>query len=140
MIPTRSTSIRSLTFRTALLALSCALTVGLTSTAKAATDGTPALQPLNDTMPAMPLVVSFDKVTGAEGGPYVLKLKNTSSDALTVSATVFPSVTIHSDTKERTLPDQVIAAGDTWSIPGLAATDKVTINSKGFAHLDITVP
>jgi hypothetical protein len=99
-----------------------------------------SLRALDDALPAAPLAVTFDKVTDGEGGPYVLKLKNTSSDSITVSAKIFPSVTIHTDTKERNLPERALAAGDVWSIPGLAATDKVTVNAKGFAPLEIVVP
>jgi hypothetical protein len=100
----------------------------------------PSLVRLDDKAPALPLAVSFDKVSDPEAGPYVLKLKNTSMDAITVSGTVYPSVGIHSDTKEKKLPEHQLAAGDTWSIPGLAATDKVKIEAKGFADLNITVP
>jgi hypothetical protein len=121
------------------LALAGILSLPLARTAVAGSSA-PTFQALDDKLPAAPLAVSFEKVTDGEGGPYVLKLKNTSSDAVTVSAKLFPSVTIHTDPKERDLPERSLAAGDTWSIPGLAATDKVTVNAKGFAPLEITVP
>jgi hypothetical protein len=122
------------------LAVAGILSLPLARTASAGTSLPASLQALDDKLPSAPLAVSFDKVTDTEGGPYVLKLKNTSGDAVTAGAKIFPSVTIHSDTKERDLPERVIAAGETWSIPGLAATDKVTVVAKGFAPLEITVP
>jgi hypothetical protein len=122
------------------LAVAALLSLPLARTAFAGTLSQATLQTLDDKLPSAPLAVSFDKVTDSEAGPYVLKLKNTSGDAVTASAKIFPSVTIHSDTKERDLPEHVIAAGESWSIPGLAATDKVTVDAKGFAPLEITVP
>jgi hypothetical protein len=122
------------------LAVAAILSLTLARTACAGTTAPATLQTLDDKLPSAPLAVSFDKVTDAESGPYVLKLKNTSGEAVTASAKIFPSVTIHSDTKERDLPERVVASGEVWSIPGLAATDKVTVNAKGFAPLEITVP
>jgi hypothetical protein len=124
----------------AALAVAAVLGLPLARTASAATTVPATLQALDDKLPSAPFAVSFDKVTDSEGGPYVLKLKNTSGDAVTASAKIFPSVTIHSDTKERDLPERAVASGEVWSISGLAATDKVTINAKGFAPLEITVP
>jgi hypothetical protein len=116
------------------------LSLPFARTASAGTAIPASLQALDDKLPSAPLAVSFDKVTDSEGGPYVLKLKNTSGDSVTASAKIFPSVTIHSDTKERDLPERAIASGESWSISGLAATDKVTVVAKGFAPLEITVP
>jgi hypothetical protein len=124
----------------AAFAIAGVLGLPVARTAFAGTAVPSTLQALDDKLPTAPLAVSFEKVTDSEGGPYVLKLKNTSGDAVTASAKIFPSVTIHSDTKERDLPERSVAAGETWSIAGLAASDKVTINAKGFAPLDITVP
>lgn len=131
---------RSLLFTATLAALGCLVGLSLTPAKASADQASLSLTKLDDKAPALPLAVTFDKVTNPEGGPYVAKLKNTSSDAITVSATVYPSVGIHSDTKEKKLADQTIAAGDTWSIPGLAATDKIKVSAKGFADLDIVVP
>jgi hypothetical protein len=120
------------------LGLAAGLTLARPLSAEAARPA--AVAALDDKLPASPLVVSFEKVTDAEGGPYVLKLTNSSGNAVTAGAKIFPSVTIHSDTKERDLPKRSIAAGDVWSIPGLAATDKITVETDGFAPLEITVP
>jgi hypothetical protein len=122
------------------LAVAGILSLPLARTAFSGTTVPASLQALDDKLPSAPLAVSFEKVTDSEGGPYVLKLKNTSGDAVAASAKIFPSVTIHSDTKERDLPERAIASGESWSISGLAATDKVTVNAKGFAPLEITVP
>jgi hypothetical protein len=141
MHKTKATFTRTARFNTALLTLGCVLSLTLIRTSFAASTVPAVLQPLDDKLPSLPLDASFDKVTdNTEGGPYILKLKNTSSDALNVRATIYPSVTIHSDTKQRELPERSLAAGEVWSIPGLAATDKVTVNAKGFAPLEITVP
>lgn len=123
--------------RLALALAACAAFARMTPSLAA---GAVSMQALDDKLPSPPLTASFDKVTDAEGGPYVLKLKNDSNDAVTAVAKIYPSVTIHSDTKERILPEKVVAAGEVWSISGLAAADKVTILAKGFAPLDITVP
>ena len=95
---------------------------------------------LDDKAPALPLTVSFDKVTGTEGGPYILKLTNGSADTIKASAKIYPSVSFHADSKTRDLPEHVIDPGKAWSIPGLAATDKVTVTAAGYAPLEITVP
>ncbi|HZZ17834.1 MAG TPA: hypothetical protein VFE25_00610 [Opitutaceae bacterium] len=95
---------------------------------------------LDDKAPALPLAATFEKVADAEAGPYVLKLKNTSSVGITVTGTIYPSVGIHSDTKEKKIPEHKIEAGDTFSVPGLAATDKVKVMATGFADLEVTVP
>ena len=140
MIKTATSSSPSVIRKAALIALSCALGLGFIGTRTANAAESTALLPLDDKAPSLPLAVTFEKVTDAEAGPYVLKLKNTSADAITVSGTVFPSVGVHSDTKEKKLPERKLEAGETWSIPGLAATDKVTIEGQGFAPLNLVVP
>jgi hypothetical protein len=95
---------------------------------------------LDDKAPALPLTVSYDKVSGTEDPPYVLKLKNVSKDPITVSAKVSPSVTFHAVEKTRDVPAHTIDAGQEWSIPGLAASDKVTVTAPGYAPLELTVP
>jgi hypothetical protein len=141
MITSSLPSVRSTLSRTALFALGCALSLapGLIAAARA-TDAL-ALQPLAaDKAPALPLTAAFEKGTGAEGAPYVLKLTNTSKEAVKVAAKVLLSVAFHADSKARNIPEHAIAAGATWSISDLAANDKVVISAKGFAPLELTVP
>jgi hypothetical protein len=126
--------------KSSLLAMSCLVGLALVQASSLKASDSTILVSLDDKAPALPLAVTFEKVENAEAGPYVAKLKNTSSAAITVSGTYYPSVGIHSDTKEKKLPERKIEAGDTWSIPGLAATDKLTIEGSGFAPLNITVP
>jgi hypothetical protein len=140
MITKDMTVSRSFLRTATIAALGCLVGFSVVPSRGVAGQDTPGLARLDDKAPALPLAVSYDKVTDSEAGPYVLKLKNTSMDAITVSGTVYPSVGIHSDTKEKKLPERKIEAGDTWSIPGLAATDKVKIEGKGFSDLNVTVP
>jgi hypothetical protein len=98
------------------------------------------LQPLADEAPSLPLTSKFEKVADGEGGPYVLKLKNTSNSALKVSAKVLLSVSFHAESKARNIPEHVIDAGQVWTIPELAANDKVIINAKNYVPLELTVP
>jgi hypothetical protein len=93
-----------------------------------------------DSAPALPVTTSFEKVTGAEGAPYVLTIKNTSQDTLTVTAKVLLSVTFHAENKARNLPAQGIDAGKEWKISDLSADDKVILSAPGFATLEVTVP
>jgi hypothetical protein len=101
--------------------------------------GAPALRAA-DAAPALPVTTSFEKVTGAEGAPYVLTIKNTSQDSLTVTAKVLLSVTFHAENKARNLPAQTIDAGKEWKISDLSADDKVILSAPGFATLEVTVP
>lgn len=89
--------------------------------------------------PALPVTATFEKTTGAEEAPYSLKLKNTSKETITVSAKILLSVAFHADSKARMVSEHAIKAGETWSIPGLAAEDKVTVMAKGFAPLELVV-
>jgi hypothetical protein len=143
MIPSNTSSLRSATRRKTLLVLGCALSLALAPVAalKAADDA--ALRPLADTppaLPALPLASSFEKVSGGENGPYVLKLKNTSAATVKVGAKILLAVAFHADNKAKILPEHVIEAGQTWSIPDLAAADKVILTAKNFAPLELTVP
>jgi hypothetical protein len=125
----------------ALLALGCALTLsfGQVPAAKAADAAT--LQPLAaDTAPALPVTTAFEKGPVGDKGPYLLKVTNTSKDALKVTVKVLLSVAFHADNKARNLPEHTIDAGQTWTIPDLAAADKVIITAKGFGPLELTVP
>jgi hypothetical protein len=126
--------------RAALLALGCAFSLALSQAPALNAADTGTLQPLADKAPALPVTSTFDKVTGGEAGPYVLKLKNTSGDTLKVSAKILLAVAFHADSKARMVPEHAIAAGDTWSIPDLAAGDKVVLTAKGFDPLEIVVP
>ncbi len=122
-----------------LLALGCALGCTLLAlpAVKAAESAT--LQPLADK--ALPLTATFEKATGKDTGPqYVLKLKNDSMDAIKASAKVQLSVVVHSSDKTRDVPEHVIAAGETWTIGELSATDKVTVTAAGYTPLELTVP
>jgi hypothetical protein len=95
---------------------------------------------MSDEAPAIPVSATFEKVADADSGPYVLKLKNTSTDAIELNATVHQSVISHGTAKDRALPAHVVNPCDTWSISDLAAGDKVTVTAKGFAPLELTVP
>jgi hypothetical protein len=99
----------------------------------------PALR-ADATAPALPVTTSFEKVAGVEGAPYVLTVKNTSQDTLTVTAKVLLSVTFHAENKARNLPPQGIDAGKEWKVSDLSADDKVILSAPGFAPLEVTVP
>lgn len=88
---------------------------------------------------SLPVKAAFEKTT-AENGPYLLHLTNTSSDELMVSAKVVLSLPSHADHKTREVPAHMVKAGDTWTIDGLAASDKVTVMAAGYAPLELTVP
>ena len=117
------------------LAFACILGVGFTPSANAA-----AAQPaVSEKAPALPVKATFEKVKKDDAPPYVLKLKNTSKESLEVSVTVLLSVMSHNRDKARQIPAHVIAAGDTYSVADLAAMDKVTVNAKGYAPLELEV-
>jgi hypothetical protein len=107
-----------------------------------AADGAPGRPwtALDDKAPALPLAPTFGKGTDPEAGPYVLILNNTSKDSLTVSASVHLSVAFHANKKDREYPQHVIDSHQTWTIPDLAAGDKVTLTAEGYAPLELTVP
>ena len=132
--------VRPAKFSTALLALACALCLGAMPVPAATAADTPMLRSLDDKAPALPLTPTFKKVDTGEDGPCELILENVSKDTIKASGKLYPSVGIHSDTKEKTLSEHVLAPGDTWTIPGLAATDKLTIIADGYAPLELTVP
>jgi hypothetical protein len=89
----------------------------------------------------LPITSSFNKVKEGENkGLYVLTLKNDSSSALKVTATVHESVISHNRPKTRVLPQQTIEAGKTWQIEALAAHDKVTLVAEGFETLELVTP
>jgi hypothetical protein len=45
----------------------------------------------------------------------------------------------HNRDKARVLPLHSIPAGETWTVDGLAALDKVSVASKGYAPLELEV-
>ena len=126
--------------RTALLALGCAFSLALVPISTMNAADTATLQPLADKAPSLPLTATFEKVTGGEKGPYVLKLTNSSKDSIKVTAKVLLAVAFHADSKARNIPEHAIGPGQVWSISDLVATDKVIISAAGFAPLELTVP
>jgi hypothetical protein len=129
------------TFRSiVLLAVGGTIGLALVSTAALRAADLATLQPRSDQAAQLPLTAAFEKVTGGENGPYVLKLTNTSKEAVSVSAKILLSVAFHADNKARTLPEHTIGAGETWSIPDLAAKDKVILTAKDYAPMELVVP
>ncbi len=120
------------TFRSALLALGCAL--GLVFTA------VPALQAAEADAKALPLTATFEKVAKIEEAPpFALHLKNTSKESLKVNVKVRLAVVAHPMAKARDINDHVIDAGQTWTVTELAAGDKVTVTAAGYAPLELVV-
>jgi hypothetical protein len=136
---TSNTSPLSFVFRSTLAALGCALTLVLAPLPAARAAGPSTLTALDDKAPSLPLTASFAKSDG-EDGPYILSLKNTSDSSVKVSAKILLSVYFHADSKARNVPEHAIDAGQTWTVPGLAANDKITVTGTGFAPLELTVP
>lgn len=135
------TSIRPTPYRSALIALGCSLILSLSALPVARAAEARTIQPMADKAPSLPLTATFAKAAGAGAGPqYVLNLKNTSKNAVTVSAKITLSVVYHSSAKTRELPAHVIDPGQVWTIPELASLDKVSITAEGFAPLELTVP
>jgi hypothetical protein len=134
-------SLRPALGRTMLLAFGCALGLVIMPVAALNAAESASLQPLAaDKAPALPLSSAFAKGTGTENGPYVLTLTNTSKETLAVTVKVLLSVAFHADNKARNLPEHAIEAGQTWTVPDLAAADKVIVTAKGYAPLELTVP
>jgi hypothetical protein len=135
-----TSSTRSAACRTALIALGCACSLAIVQMPALKAADPAAWQPLADKAPSLPLTATFEKVTGAERGPYVLKLKNVSQDTLKVTAKILLSVAFHMGSKHWDLPEHAIDPGQVWSIPDLSAGDKVTLTAQGFAPLELVVP
>jgi hypothetical protein len=139
MTKTKSTT-RSFILRAAMIAFGCALGLALSQgTALKAASGA-QLRSLDDKAPALPLTATFSKVEGAESGPYVLKLENTSKDTLKVTAQVLTSLPSHANSRTRDVPEHVLEPGQAETIADLAASDKVTVTAPGYAPLELTVP
>lgn len=100
------------------------------------------LQPLADKKaPALPLTHSFEKGTpGENGGPYAVKLKNTSQEALKLTASIIWSVASHNRANTINLPARTLAAGETWTISDLAVEDRVVVSADGYEKLEVKVP
>lgn len=123
-----------------LLALACALGLTLVSAPGLAAADAATKQPLADKAAALPLTVTFEKVTGSEGAPFVLKLKNESKATLKVSGKVLLAVVHHAMDKARVLPEQAVEAGQVMTVKDLSAEDKIVLTAPGFAPLEISVP
>lgn len=126
-----SHSLHSGARRSLLLALACAFSLTLAPFA--------SLQAA-DKAAALPLTVTFEKVTGTEGAPFVLKAKNTSTVSLKVSGKVLLAVVHHAMDKARVVPEQTVAAGQIMTVKELSAEDKVVLTADGYAPLEVKVP
>jgi hypothetical protein len=140
MIMKNNSAPRSPMCRFAMIAIGCAFGLLFVQIPALRASSATALPALDDKAPSLPVTTSFDKVAGAEAGPYVLKVQNDSKDALKVSAKVQLSLPSHADRKTRDIPEHVIDPGQAWTIGDLAAADKVTLTAPGFAPLELTVP
>jgi hypothetical protein len=120
-------------------ALSCAFALALVQSPAARAANSAAMNALDDKATALPLAATFAKTEG-EDGPYVLSLKNTSDSSVKVSVKILLSVYFHADSKAKNIPEHAIDAGQVWTIPGLAANDKLIVTGAGFAPLELTVP
>jgi hypothetical protein len=128
-------SARTVLQKAALLAFG--LVIAAVPTLKASDLAT--LQPMADAKVPLPLTSVIEKVTGAEKGPYVLKLKNESKAEVKVTAKILLAVFEHGEDKAKHLPAHTIEAGKTWKIADLAAEDKVIVTADGFAPLEIVI-
>lgn len=99
------------------------------------------MQPLADKAAPLPLKVTFRQShKGEDAGLFTLRLKNTSEQSVTASASIVVSVPVHNSPKIREEPAQEIKPGKTWSIKQLASGDKITVKADGFEPLEVTVP
>lgn len=116
------------------LALACVFTTALVTLPRANAAETSTAK-----APALPVTATFEKVKSDEKPPFVLKLKNNSKKPLEVTVTILLSVMSHNRDKARVLPLHSIPAGETWTVDGLAALDKVSVVSKGYTPLELEV-
>lgn len=130
---------RRLILRGAFATLGCALLLALAAAPAAQASNAPPLAALDNKAPALPVTATFAKSEG-EDGPYVLSVRNNSGSAIKISAKILVSVYFHADSKARNIPAHAIEAGQVWTIPGLAANDKVALSGDGFAPMNLTVP
>jgi hypothetical protein len=134
MNPSKYSAMRRKVGRTLLLALAFAFSVALVQLPLAN-----AAEARANKIPALPVTATVEKVKSDDKPPFVLKLKNDSKDPLEVVVTILLSVMSHNRDKARHVPAHVIPAGQTWTIDGLAALDKVSVAAKGFAPLELEV-
>lgn len=132
--------LRAAVRQAAFCAASAALLLALISMPALRAADAAATPPPADQGPKLPLTATFEKVTGAENGPFVLKLKNTGTESVKVNTKILLSVVFHAENKAKKLPEHVIAAGQVWTIPDLVAADKVILTADGFAPLELVVP
>lgn len=126
---------------TAPLFLTATLLLALAPVSSATANDHTAPQPTAEKAAKPPLESSFSKEkTGETAGLHVLTLKNISQQPVKISGVVALSVVVHNRDKTRTVPSQVLEAGKTARVEGLASHDKVTITAEGFAPLELTVP
>ncbi|MGA2018360.1 MAG: hypothetical protein ABSH26_15540 [Opitutaceae bacterium] len=140
MIPSNTSSAPAVICRAGLIALACAFGYAFIQLPAAKAAGAAAPSRLEDKAQSLPLTYTFEKVTEGESGPYLLHLKNISSDSITVDVHVTSSVTFHANSRVRNVSGHAIAAGEVWTITELAAADKVAVSAKGYAPLELTVP
>ncbi len=133
------TSIRPFAVWTAMAALGSAFALALVQIPSVKAADVATFKVMDDKAPSLPVTATFAKADG-EDGPYVLSVKNSSYNSIKVSGKVLLGVFFHADSKSRIIPEHEIDAGQVWTIPGLAANDKVTLNAPGFAALELTVP
>jgi hypothetical protein len=126
-------SLRSALFGSTL-ALSSLLALGA-ATARADT-AAPASSATSQS--SGPLIATFDKATDTDKGPYILTLKNNGDHSLKVTVEIQSSAAAHNDAKDKTKKHH-IKAGQSWTIPNLAAGDKVNVTADGITPLALTV-
>ena len=122
-----------------LLVLVSAFSLTLLSVPAVSAPATPALQPLADKEPSLPLTATFEKTESSEGTPFVLKLKNDSKATLKVGGKVLLSVVHQAMDKARILPEQTLAAGQDWTIKDHSPHDKVLLAAPRFDPIEIKV-
>jgi len=128
-------SIRQFSFgKKVALALSFASLLAATPLVQAAPSGA-AEAPATT---ALPLDVKIEKIAGKDKA-YIVKLTNTSKEAIKVTAKVLLAVAFHGEEKARHIPAHNIDAGKEWTIDDLAFDDHVIVTAAGHAPLEIKV-
>ena len=125
--------------KAARLILACAFTAVMAPVAVSHAAETRNTASESNKAAALPVTAAFEKGESKEGGPFTLKLKNTSSESLKVSVKVLLAVAYHAENKAKNLPETTLAAGKEQSFPGLAADDRVVVTAAGYAPLTLTV-
>ena len=92
-------------------------------------------------LPTLPLSTSFGPGTpGENSGPYALTVKNTADHALTLQGTIIWSVTSHNRAQTLALGPKELAPGASWIINDLAFDDRIILQARGFAKLELKTP